>query len=264
MWIELVDGLRDQHVALTVFRAVDLLYESVCGVVQLCDVAHADLCPRELVAVPAVDLVGGIDIGEAEGFIESGQVRLVDATHGVAAGLHPVVVDEVGKHLVASLQQQLVGNHLRHQQLVMVGGIAELRHLTLQEVLLQEGGVVFGTYALEHRPEEVVISLQDALCHRVALYVADTLDALDFCHQTVVQTNGVRIGSAIGQHVVHLNMTAESHDLVADGVLEPQHDTHGDNHHSQADSHPDDGYTNSRATHIPFVALVAIKSPCYE
>ena len=146
----------------------------------------------------------------------------------------------------------------------MAGGIAELRHLALQEVLLQEAGIVFGSYALEHGPEEVVVGLQDTLCHRIALHMTDAPDALDFCHQTVVETDGVGIGTIVGQHVVYLDMAAESDDLVTDGVLESQHDTHGDDHHSQADSHSDDGYTNSRATHITLVALVAIKSPCYE
>jgi hypothetical protein len=53
-------------------------------------------------------------------------------------------------------------------------------------------------------------------------------------------------------------MAAKSHDFVANGVLESQDDTYGDNHHSQSDSHTDGGYTNSRAAHFTFVALVAI------
>ena len=131
-------------------------------------------------------------------------------------------------------------------------------------MLFQERCIVFRTYALEHGSEEVVVGFQDALCHRVAFHMSDPLDALQFCHQRVVETDGVRVRTTVCQHVVHLNMTAESYHLVADCVLESQHHTHGDNHDSQADSHSDDGYTNSRATHFPLVALVAIKSPCYE
>ena len=58
----------------------------------------------------------------------------------------------------------------------------------LHHILVDEGRVVFRTDALEGHAQEVVVGLEDALCHRVALHVAHA-----------------RYGAEDGRHgVVHL------------------------------------------------------------
>jgi hypothetical protein len=59
-------------------------------------------------------------------------------------------------------------------------------------------------------------------------------------------------------------MAAEAHHLVADGVLEAQHDTHRHQHHGQSYCHTEGGNVYGRAAHLVTVALVAIDSPGYE
>ena len=91
-----------------------------------------------------------------------------------------------------------------------------------------------------------------------------TLDLFIALYHAVVDTDGIGVGAEEGEHVLHLNMAAESHHLVADGVLEPEYDTHGYNHHGQSDGDTDGGNTNGRTTHLSLVALITIDSLCYE
>ena len=60
-----------------------------------------------------------------------------------------------------------------------------------------------------------------------------TRDLFIAFHHTVVDADGVGVGTEEGEHVLHLDMTAESHHLVANGMLESQNHTHGDDHHRQ-------------------------------
>ena len=62
--------------------------------------------------------------------------------------------------------------------------------------------------------------------------MAHSGNGLEHSRQTVVHTNAVGLGGiADGKDILHLYMTAEADDLVADGMLEPQYHCHGDNHH---------------------------------
>ena len=91
-----------------------------------------------------------------------------------------------------------------------------------------------------------------------------TRDLFIAFHHTVVDADGVGVGTEEGEHVLHLDMTAESHHLVADGMLESQDHTHGDDHHRQSDGNTDGRNTNGRTTHLSFVALITVDSLCYE
>ena len=124
--------------------------------------------------------------------------------------------------------------------------------------------VVFLSYALEHHTQKVFIGFQDALCHREALYAGYALDVVDGFRQTVVNTDGMLRTTIIGHHIAHLDMTAETYHLIADGMFEAQHHADSDNHHCQTNGNADGGNTNSRTTHFPFVALISIDFLCYE
>ena len=98
-------------------------------------------------------------------------------------------------------------------------------------MLLQESHVVFWTHAFEEHAQKVIVGLQDSLRHRVALGMFHTIQPFQYRHETIVQTDFVRVSGVEGLDVHHLDMAAEAHHLVSDGMLESQYDTHGDNHH---------------------------------
>lgn len=98
--------------------------------------------------------------------------------------------------------------------------ITELWYFTLYKVCFKKDCIVFRTYAFEHYTEEIVVSLENALCHRESLCMSYSLDAVDGRRHTVVHADGMLCATTIGHHVMHLDMTAEAHHLITDAVLE--------------------------------------------
>ncbi len=98
--------------------------------------------------------------------------------------------------------------------------ITELGYFTLYKVRFKKACIVFRTYAFEHHTKEIVISLENALCHRESLCISHSLDAVDGFRQTVIHADGMLCATTIGHHVMYLDMTAEAHHLVTDAVLE--------------------------------------------
>ena len=138
----------------------------------------------------------------------------------------------------------------------------ELWQCSLYEALAEEAGVVLGSDALEHHAEEVLVGLEDALCHGEALDMTDAGDGLELLDQAVVHADGEGSLGAYGAHVEHLNMAAEAHHLVADGVLEAEHDGDGDYHHCQSDGYAEGGDADGRAAHLPAVVVLPVDVAC--
>ena len=67
------------------------------GVLQSVEILHQHLGTRAHVGRPAVELGGGIDVGEADDVVEALHVRLVDGTDVELACPDVVLANEVGK-----------------------------------------------------------------------------------------------------------------------------------------------------------------------
>ena len=91
-----------------------------------------------------------------------------------------------------------------------------------------------------------------------------TLYLLIAAHHAIVNDDRVGVGAEEGEHVLHLNMAAESHHLVTDGMFESENDTHSDNHHGQSDGNADGSNTDGRTAYLTFVALITVYSLCYK
>ena len=111
---------------MTVCRAVDLADECFKGIVNLKQVVDGHFYTSTIIFLPSIQTVGCIDICKAEALVKTCHVGLIDARNGVFPGLYILVTNEVGINLVAGIQLQFVGDHLRYQQLIAAGGIAEL------------------------------------------------------------------------------------------------------------------------------------------
>ena len=61
-----------------------------------------------------------------------------------------------------------------------------------------------------------------------------------------------------GIEVRNGNMATESHNLIADGMLESKHYGQGNNHHGKTYCHADGSNTNSRATHLLAFTLAIV------
>ena len=86
----------------------------------------------------------------------------------------------------------------------------------------------------------------------------------DFLHQRIAKADGGRNGRLLGHEVRNLDMTAEAHHLVADGMLETRYHRHGDNHHCQSDGNTNSGNCDSRTADLLSVSALTIYLPCYE
>ena len=104
------DGLRAVCGAVVVDGPVDVVDDAVLDGVELAEVVDEELGSRRLVVLPAVESYCGVEVGEYQRLVEVGEVSLVDAGDGEAACTDVARRDEVGKDLVASLQEQLVGD----------------------------------------------------------------------------------------------------------------------------------------------------------
>ena len=91
-----------------------------------------------------------------------------------------------------------------------------------------------------------------------------TFNLLIATHHTIVDEDGVGVGAEKGKHVLHLDMTAEAHHLVADGMLESKNNAYGNNHHSQPDGNTNSGDSDGRTAHLTFIALITIDTLGYE
>ena len=146
----------------------------------------------------------------------------------------------------------------------MATGIAELRNTPLHKILLEEGTIEFWSHTFEGNAQEVVLRLQEALRDGIALDMSDTFDLLDDRHQTVIGSNKIRVRIVESEHVMDLYMSTKTDHLVADGMLETEYHTYGDNHHCQTDRYTVGSNTDSRTTDFPFVALITIDFLGYE
>ena len=91
-----------------------------------------------------------------------------------------------------------------------------------------------------------------------------TLNLLITAEDTVVDKDGIGVGTEVSEHVLHLDMAAEAYYLVTDGVLESKDHADGDNHNSQADGDTDCGNMDSWTAHLTLVALITVNPLCYE
>lgn len=129
-------------------------------------------------------------------------------------------------------------------------------------MLVDEGGVVLGSHALEGHTQKVVVGLEDALLHGKPLHVAHALDAAQDAHHRVAHLDGVLLLRLQGHEVAHLDVAAETYHLLADGVLEAEDHAHRDEHHGQSDGHSGDGYPHGRSGHLETLVAVGIDASC--
>ena len=258
--------LRDRGggigLAIVVGGAVDALHDLVLHLVDLPEVAHQHLRPAILVLLPAVEAVGGIEVGEAHLLVILLEIGLVDARDGEAARAHPLVVDEIGEDALPTLHAQLVGNGLRDEQPLRGGGIGEMGNRPLHHILVDKGRVVFRTDALEGHAQEVVVGLEDALCHRVALHVAHAWYLAEDGRHGVVHLYRILVGGHQAGDIGHGNMASEAHDLVADRMFETKDHAHRDDHHGQTDGHTCRGDADGRLGHLLTSSSLAVDTAC--
>ena len=189
MGVGIVDGLRGYYLAILVHFAIDILDDELSRLVKSLEVLHQHLGSAALVAFPAVQLDGNTIVGEAQCLVELCHVGLIDALDGELARPDVIVADEVGVHLVACLQMQLVSHHAGDEQGVVRLVVAELWHLALHYVLLEEADVIVASDAFEGYTQEVFVSLEDSLRHGEALHMAYTRSLLDSLEQGVADAD---------------------------------------------------------------------------
>ena len=244
--------------------AVDFLHHVLRGGVEAGEVADGEFGSRALSFFPSVDLAGGVEVGEAERVVELAHVGLVDACHGEAACAHALCPDEIAVDAVALFEFERGGGIGGDEDGVGRCGVGELRYGASDEMVAYEVPFIFLCHALEGDAEEVVVGLEYALCHGIALHMADAVDAAHGAHGAVVDADGIVVGALHGEEVGYLNMAAEAYHLVAYGMLKTHHHRDGDDHDGEADGHSCRGYMYGRAAHLAAVALVAIYAACYE
>ena len=125
---------------------------------------------------------------------------------------------------------------------------------------MNERGVELRPYPLEDHAEEVLVGLQDALLHGKPLHMLHPVNLPEHGEHGVAHLNGVLLACLQRHEVAHLNVTAEPHHLVSDGVLEAKHHTHRHNHHRQADSHTSGSYAYSRLRDHALAIVVTVDS----
>ena len=256
--INLLDGLGGIGSSIAVHGAVDAVDEERLGIIDATEIGDGDLGTRCLVGLPAVELHGGIKVYEAGGAVVLGKIGLIDTLDGKPAGAHPLLVDEIGKNLVATLDLKHIGHLARDEDVVAALLVGEAGNGAFHEVLVEEGGIVVGTYALEHDAQEVLVGLEYALLHGIALYVGHSGDVADDAHHGVVHLDGILFLVLQRHEVGHLDVGAEADDLVLDGMLEAEDYTHGDNHDRQTNGHTGYGYTHGRLGDLLSVAGIAV------
>ena len=146
--IAFLDGERGIHIALAVLLAVDVVDEFVGHQVKFREVLDRDFRARGHIIVISVQLLGGVEVREAEHFVEFLQVRQVDAGYREAPRADVVVAQEIGKDAVAGMQVQLVGHRLRDHYLLLALLAAEFGEHSLNQVIVDESGVVVFAHAL--------------------------------------------------------------------------------------------------------------------
>ena len=129
---------------------------------------------------------------------------------------------------------------------------------------MNECSVVFLGNSLERHAKEIVVGFQDALCHRIALHMLHAPGLAQHIQHAVAHDDGNILSAVNGLEITHCDVVSEAHHLVADGVFEAQHHTHGDEHHGQTDGHAQCCYFHGRTAHAVAVALMVIDPPCYE
>ena len=205
-----------------------------------------------------------MQVGDAEHIVKLLHVALIDTTDGEATSTHIIIGNEVGIHLVAHMQMQLISHLARDEQLVATLLTTECRYLTLLHILANERQVVVFTNTLEGYTQEVAIRLEDALRHRITFHTLHIRNLLEVAHQCIANHDRRGDRGLLGNEVGNLNMTTKAHHLVTDGMLESEYHTHCDNHHSQTNSNAHRSNTDSWATNLMSVAISEINSFGYE
>ena len=102
---------------------------------------------------------------------------------------------------------------------------------------MYECGVELRSHTFEHHSKKLVVGLQYALRHGIALHMLHARLLPENIHYRVVHLYGLRLRCLQCHEVSHLYVASEPHNLVAYGVLESEHNAHADNHHSQPYCH---------------------------
>ena len=131
-------------------------------------------------------------------------------------------------------------------------------------MLMDEGRVIFRADALEDDSEKVGIGFQNALSEREALHMLYSVDLFQHIHHRVTHLNGVGFLCLHAHEVSHLDVAAESDDLITDGLFESKDNTHGNQHHGYADGYTGCCDPDGRLRDFPLVIVVLVNPACKE
>ena len=88
--------------AVLVGGLVDLLGNLGSCFPDVIEAIEHDFCPWDLIVAPFVELRGGIEVYQADVFIEAREIGLVDSCDGESSGLDVVGLNEIGEDTVAA------------------------------------------------------------------------------------------------------------------------------------------------------------------
>ncbi len=249
---------RRECLSISVCCPVNPVRDVHCGFVQTAEILHQKLRSAALSLVPSVQPDCRIQIREAQVAVKLRHVGLINAADGELPCPHPVVGDEVGEDAVARLQFQLVRHDARDEQPVAALAVAELWYFAFLKIFPDERHIIFRTDALENDTEEIGVCLEYALRGDKPLYVPDAVDAVEHSHRAISDIDRCGVRTLHRQQVLNLDVASETDDLVPYRMLEPQHDSHRDNHHRQSRCDADCGDAYCRAADLAAVTVFPV------
>ena len=177
----------------------------------------------------------GEEIGVGKVLVEVGEIGAINACDGELPCPNRLL-KEVGIDGLAHLDLHLASHRLRNHQFARADGVCELRHLALDHVAADKAAVVVLANALNGYATEVGVGLQHARLRAEACYGRHIRDGRESRRDGIVDDDGRELLLAKAPVVHHLDVRPKAQHLVLHFFLEAQHDSHADQHHSQANS----------------------------
>ena len=153
---------------------------------------------------------------------------------------------------MSHLQPEVLGLHLRDDNLVAHLVSLPLWNTSLHHLLAHESQVVFWPYAFQADGLVGTVGLEDAHLLRHALHVLHARRLLDLLQQLCVRHDGITLRRGERTVVEHHQVRTESRQFVADFLLETFDNRYTNNHNGQPQGYPSGSDANGQFASAAF------------
>ena len=210
-------------------------------------IANGNLCPTRLVGFEAKQLVDGFVVAEDKARVVFIEVCGINRDYAEAARTK-ILVEEIGEHLVADSEVELLGKLLGYDN--SAGGFCGREggvDASLDELAAQEGEVVALVDAAEQDALETVVGLQHARLAAIALDMGNLGQGGDGAHDSVGYDDGLCLAGVERLVVEDGDVASDAYNFILHLALEPKDDGNGNYHDGQAQCNAGGGDEDGRA-----------------